>query len=773
LHLLILYHRDNILNSTDAYPDFSFMHLCGMIMPMKIGYIASSLGQSNGWSQYASGLTAAMSKLPDISIKILTSVDSDVEASNIYKVLPGHVTFRFLDQLKVFFNCLRYLNDCDVIHILYEKPMIGAAFASKLIGAKYVMTMHGTYALPPTGRSPKALIKKWLMSKAHDISTITTTGSFSTESKLRAILPNIKECRFIPNGVDGAVFKPNPAVKNEGHLLGVGGIKDRKGFDIVIEALSQVKNELPNLRYKVIGPKTDTGPGSYHQYLLDLAKEHGLEKRFELIARDMTRQEMAVEYNKCGAFALVSRDSPGGFEGFPLVYMESQACGAPVIATKGFGSEYAVKNGVTGILVGNEDVEQTAEAIKKIFSNKKIRDEMSAAAIEHAQEHTWDKIAQNYLLKFYQDSVKRVPFLQLSVMDSDVDAMVKVLKSGWLVLANEGRRFENKFADFLGVKEAVLTNSCTSSIHLSLVMAGIGPGDEVITTPLTYVSSANPIIYCGAKPIFVDVETDTGLIDVTKIEAAITPKTKAIIPVHLYGQMADMKTINEIAKKHNLAVIEDAAHAIEAERDGIRPGQTSFSACFSFHVAKNITAGEGGAIALNDSKKASLAKLLRRDGVKNHGVKRRMHELGYKYLTTDFQAALLSNQLDRIQERSAIRKQLYHNYYNAFSSIPGLDFPKMVSNSRHAYHMFVIWVPPAHRDDIQRRLALKGIETSIHYEPMHLDPYYRRTFGFKEGAFPAAEKIGASIITLPLHLKLTPEEQQYVIKHTAKILRRL
>ena len=237
--------------------------------------------------------------------------------------------------------------------------------------------------------------------------------------------------------------------------------------------------------------------------------------------------------------------------------------------------------------------------------------------------------------------------------------------------------------------------------------------------------------------------------------------------------MADIKTLNEIAKKYNLAIIEDAAHAIEAERDGIRPGQKSFSACFSFHVAKNITAGEGGAIATNDKKRADMAKLLRRDGIKNVGLKRRMEFLGHKHLTTDFQAALLNSQLDRIEDRSNTRKEIFYNYYEAFRDIPYLNFPKVIPNTRHAYHMFVVWVPPEHRDDIQRRLSFKGIETSIHYDPVHLEPYYRKTFGFKEGDFPIAEKIGASTITLPLHLKLTSEEQNYVIKQTAKILRRI
>lgn len=738
---------------------------------MKIGYIASSLSSGDGWSRYAQGLSGAVAKLDGITTKIITSADSEVEGDNIYKVLPSHLTFRPLDQLKVFYYCLKYLNDCDLIHILFEKPMLGAAFASRLIGTRYVMTLHGTYAVPPSGHGFRAVIKRWLMKKAHSIAQINTTGSFNTEARVRAVLPNIKEVRFIPNGVDGSIFHTRPEIKNEGFMLGVGGIKERKGFDIVIKALGLIKDEFPDLKYKIIGGDNDKETDHYYQYLVQLIKENGLENRVQIRVGKISRIDLAKEYNKCGLFILTSRDSATGFEGFPLVYFEAQACGAPVIATKGFGSEYAVKENA-GTLVESENVEATAKAIKKIIGDSKLRKSMSQNAVNFAQEHTWDKIAEKYLLKFYQDALIRVPFLKLDTTDKDIASMVKVLKSGWLVLANEGRRFEQNFTRFLGTEEAVLTNSCTNSIHLSLLAAGIGPGDEVITTPLTYVSTVNPIIFCGAKPVFVDVEPETGLIDVAKIEQTITPKTKAILPVHLYGQMADMKAISTIAKKHDLIVIEDAAHAIEAERDGIRPGQKSFSACFSFHVAKNITSGEGGALVTNDKKIAEQVRLLRRDGVRNIGIKRRMEVLGYKYLTTDFQAALLNSQLERVQNRLETRKKIYQNYYESFKDIPGLNFPKIVSNSQHAYHMFVVWVSPEFRDKMLRMFSFKGIEASVHYEPVHLEPYYRQTFGFKEGDFPVAEKLGASVITLPLHLKLTPEEQKYVIKQAIRILRR-
>lgn len=361
----------------------------------------------------------------------------------------------------------------------------------------------------------------------------------------------------------------------------------------------------------------------------------------------------------------------------------------------------------------------------------------------------------------------KVQFLKPNIIDKDIQEVVRILKSGWLVLNMEGKKFEKKLEEYLGVKKTVLTNSCTTSLHLSLVSAGVGPGDEVITTPLSYVSTVNPILYCGAKPVFADVEPETGLIDANKIEKAITKKTKAIIPVHLYGQMADMRRLKKIADKYNLAIIEDAAHAIEAERDGIKPGQCGFSACFSFHVAKNITSGEGGALVSNNIKIAEKAELLRRDGVKNIGSKRRMLDLGYKYLTTDFQAAMLLSQLGRIEIQRKIREKLFKNYVQAFTKA-GISFPKTLQGVKHACHMFVIWVNPKKRDKIRTELEKAGIQTSIHYDPIHLEPYYKKTFGYKNGDFPVAEHLGFSTITLPLYPGLAMPQQNYVIKKVIK-----
>ena len=362
-----------------------------------------------------------------------------------------------------------------------------------------------------------------------------------------------------------------------------------------------------------------------------------------------------------------------------------------------------------------------------------------------------------------------VQFLKPAITDDDIAAVVAVLKKGWLVLSGETRNFEDDFSRYLGAKHAVLTNSCTCSLHLALIIAGIGKGDEVITTPLTYASSVSPILHVGAKPVFVDVEPTTGLIDVDLVARAITKKTKAILPVHLYGQMADMRALQKLAKKHKLIIIEDAAHSIEASRDGVRSGELGYAAAFSFHTAKNITSGQGGALVTNSAKVAEQAVILRRDGVVNRGVKRQMVALGFKYLSTDFDAAMLRSQLKRIDKQWVARKRLYDRYAKAFLRA-GLRFNQVLPNSRHAYHMIVLWVDPKKRDGMIEKLKRADIDTSIHYDPLHLEPYYRTTFGFKPGDFPITETLGLGTITLPMHPLMTDAEQAHVVREVLKLL---
>ena len=356
-----------------------------------------------------------------------------------------------------------------------------------------------------------------------------------------------------------------------------------------------------------------------------------------------------------------------------------------------------------------------------------------------------------------------VPFLKPEVYASDVQRMVRCIESGWFTHGKYTDAFERKLAAHVRAESAVMVASCTAALHISLILAGIKEGDEVITTPLSYVATSNVILYQRAKPVFVDVDPDTGLIDAKKVEEKITKRTKAIMPVHLYGQMADMKKLNAIARKHKLVIVEDAAHAVEARRDGVAPGELGFTACFSFHTAKNLTSGQGGAITVQDKSLVSKIRLLRRDGVTNIGDRRRMLSFGYKYDATDLQAALLTGQMDRLRASHAKRRAVLVRYREGFAGTK-IRFPKIVQGATHAGHLFVVWVDSKKRDHIRHELAAAGIETSIHYEPIHLEPYYCETFGFKKGDFPVAERLGASVIALPTYSRLTAREQDYIIE---------
>lgn len=344
----------------------------------------------------------------------------------------------------------------------------------------------------------------------------------------------------------------------------------------------------------------------------------------------------------------------------------------------------------------------------------------------------------------------RIPFLKPGITEADIRRMNQSIRTGWLVHGEYTHQFEQALNKYLG-NTSFMTASCTASLHMALMLAGVKKGDEVITTPMSWVSTANVILYQGAKVVFADVDPLTGILDINEVKKKLTKKTKAVIVVHLYGQMADMKEFSKLP----VPVIEDCAHALEAERDGIKPGQLGFAACFSFHAAKNITCGQGGAIVTPDIEKC---KLLVRDGVKNVDGKRMMLDWGYKYDSTDFQAALLIGQLERISTSHAKRLKVYERYEEAFRDI----CPKRTGT--HACHMFVIWVDPKRRDKIRRLLADKEIDTSVHYPPIHKEPFYN-----SKVSLPIAEKMGDSIITLPTYA-LTKREQDYVIRSVKCIL---
>ena len=372
----------------------------------------------------------------------------------------------------------------------------------------------------------------------------------------------------------------------------------------------------------------------------------------------------------------------------------------------------------------------------------------------------------------------KVEFFRHSLGEAEILSVTRVLKGVFLTAGSWTREFEESFAQYLNCNSVVGTWSCTAALFLCLKALGIGRGDEVITTPMTFVATSNAILEAGATPVFVDVEETTGNMDATLIEDAISPRTRAIIPVHLYGHMCDMEQISHIARRHGLFLMEDAAHCIEGERDGIRPGQLSDAACFSFYATKNMTSGEGGAVA---TRHRSLAeKLIRmrlhgidRDAAGRYGGKYRhwdMTSMGYKANMFDIQAALLLPQLPRLEERLEKRRHIFEQYRSAFESTEGIDTPGILPGTRHAHHLFTIWVDPDWRDRVIQKLEENGIGVAVNYRPVHLLTYYRKTFGFKDGLYPKAEYIGRRTVSLPLYPDMTEEEVTAVIQAMDKAL---
>lgn len=368
-----------------------------------------------------------------------------------------------------------------------------------------------------------------------------------------------------------------------------------------------------------------------------------------------------------------------------------------------------------------------------------------------------------------------VKFFKHNIGDEEINEAEKALRSLFLTTGKYVEDFEKSLAKYAKTKYAVGLTSCTAALHLALLAAGVGRDDEVITTPMSFVATANSIAMTGATPVFVDVEKDTGNIDASLIEKAVTKKTRAILPVHLYGQMVDMEKISSIAKKNNLKVIEDSAHALEANRDGIRPGQKSFASCLSFYATKSITSAEGGAFTTNDEEAAKLVRKFRSHGITSELAQRErtglktydVDVLGWKYNMDNVQGALLINQVKKIEKHWKRREEIAQKYRAAFEKL-GINMPKEYANSKHGRHIFPIWVSKEKRDKIIDYLKENGVGAVINYPTIHLFSYYRKTFGFKEGMFPNAEEIANREISLPLYSKLKDSEVDYVIETVSK-----
>jgi dTDP-4-amino-4,6-dideoxygalactose transaminase len=376
------------------------------------------------------------------------------------------------------------------------------------------------------------------------------------------------------------------------------------------------------------------------------------------------------------------------------------------------------------------------------------------------------------------NAATRVPFFMHDLGQAELDAVAEVLAGPILTTGEWVARFEQSFAEYLGVRNAVAVTSCTGAIHLSLLALGIGAGDEVITTPMTFIATSTAIMEAGAKPVFVDVEPETGNLDASLIESAITERTRAILPVHLYGQMCDMRAIRKIADGHNLAVIEDAAHCVEGARDGVRTGELGDTACYSFYATKNLTCGEGGAVVTNDDELAAKLRLLRLHGMNKNANDRHkegykhwdMTMLGWKYNMDNIQAALLLPQMDRLEENWRKRRALAEYYAEQLWDMPDFSRPQTLAGVEHAWHLFPAWIGNGRRDEVIQKLQDMGISVMVNYRAIHLLSYFSETFGFSPGDFPVAERIGDASLSLPFYPNMPREHADLVVAALKQVL---
>ena len=357
-----------------------------------------------------------------------------------------------------------------------------------------------------------------------------------------------------------------------------------------------------------------------------------------------------------------------------------------------------------------------------------------------------------------------------SVDESDVQAVVEVLRGDSLTCGPAVKAFEKAICDYTGAKYCVAVANATAGLHIAAMAAGIGHGDESITSPITFLSSANCIAFVGARPVFADINPETANIDPEEIEKHITDKTKAIIPVHFAGQSCDMERIAAIAKSRNLIVIEDAAHAIGSDYKDVKVGSCKYSdmTVFSFHPVKTITTGEGGAVTTNDPELyaklcAYRAHGTHKDGEMSNTWEYEMRELGYNYRITDFQCALGRSQLSKLDAFKTRRREIVR-YYNENLGLPHLA-EREFSNA--CFHLYPILVE--NRRDFYFKAREKGLNLQVHYIPVHTQPYYRETFGYRKGDYPKAEAYYDRCISLPLYPGLTDEDLAEIVGRIKEI----
>ena len=364
-----------------------------------------------------------------------------------------------------------------------------------------------------------------------------------------------------------------------------------------------------------------------------------------------------------------------------------------------------------------------------------------------------------------------LPYNLPDISESDIEAVAEMLRSGWLAPGPRARAFEAAFSEYTGARHAIAVDSATAGMHLALVASGIGPGDEVITTPITFAATVNAIIHAGATPVLADVCADDGCLDPAAVERAITPRTKAIMPQHHAGSSCRTEDLRAVAGRNGALIIEDAAHAIGTWEGEHHAGTRGHAGVFSFYPNKNITTGRGGMITTNDDTFAERCRLLALHGLSHDAWDRytargswayQVLAAGYNYAMSDYQAALGHAQFSRIDEFQAKRRALAEYYHGRFDAVPEVVRPAEREGTTHAWHLYVVRLRAGAlrigRGEFIEELRARGIGTSVHFIPMHHHPYYRETFGWKPGDHPAADAFFASMISLPLYTRMTAAE---------------
>jgi dTDP-4-amino-4,6-dideoxygalactose transaminase len=370
------------------------------------------------------------------------------------------------------------------------------------------------------------------------------------------------------------------------------------------------------------------------------------------------------------------------------------------------------------------------------------------------------------------------------IREEEIQEVVETLRSGWPGTGPRVARFEEEFRSYVGSKHAVALNSCTAGLHLSMIALGVEPGDEIVTTPLTFVATVNSILHVGGKPVFADCDRRTMNIDPDRIAERISGRTRVILPVHFAGRPCDMTAIEALARPRGIRILEDAAHAVESAHRGRKIGTIGDCTAFSFYVNKNLISVEGGMVTTNDEEIASWVKIAGLHGMSKDAWKRFgdegykhyfVHFPGFKYNMMDIQAAIGLHQLRRVEQGWLRRREVWSRYMEAFAGLPVLLPAPFDERDRHGLHLFTLLADLDHlnatRDQILSALQAENVGVGVHYTAVHLHPYYRKTFGYSPGDFPNAEFIADRTLSLPFSTKLTDGDVEDVIRAVRKVFR--